>query len=360
MSHVLSEKIKFRKLPDLFTLSDGSKVASLEDWERRREEIREVLLREEYGFMPEAPAEVRAVTQERDEGAFANKAVWAKLQICFDTPKGEFSFPVDLIVPKAVAKPPVFLHIAFRPDVPDSYLPMEELLDQGFAVANFCYNDVTADTLDESGLASMYDRDPLYGWGKISMWAWAASRVMDYLVTLDTVDSSRVAVVGHSRLGKTALLCGAMDERFSMVISNESGCGGAALNRWKGGERIKDLEQVVPYWFCGQFQNHVDGENEMSFDQHFLLALSAPRALYIASAQLDDWADPLSEFLSAYAASPVYTLYGKIGLVTKDELPPLDQPLQEGPEGYHMRSGSHFFSRTDWLQYVQYRKAHNV
>ena len=130
MSHVLNEKIKFRKLPDLLTLSDGSKVASLEDWERRRGEIREILLREEYGFMPEAPDEVRAVTKETDEGAFANKGVWTKLQICFDTPKGEFSFPVDLVVPKAVKKPPVFLHIAFRPDVPDSYLPMEELLDQ--------------------------------------------------------------------------------------------------------------------------------------------------------------------------------------------------------------------------------------
>ena len=360
MYPMLTDKIESRKLPDLLSLSDGTKVTSKEDWERRRGEIRELLLREEYGFMPEAPEEVRSSVQQTDNDAFAGKAIWTKLRISFDTPKGEFSFPIDLILPKAVKRPPVFLHIAFRPDIPDRYLPVEELVDNGFAIANFCYHDVTADAADESGLASMYERDPLYGWGKIGMWAWAASRVMDYLTALDTVDSARVAVVGHSRLGKTALLCGALDERFSMVISNDSGCGGAAFNRWKGGERIKDLERVVPYWFCGQFQNHVDRENEMPFDQHYLLAMSAPRALYVASAQLDDWADPLSEFLSAFAVSPVYALYGRKGLVTEDELPAVNQPLQEGTVGYHMRTGSHFFSRTDWLYYMQYRKTHNV
>ena len=350
----LAALLQERKLPDVLTANDGRIVKSAGDWAGRRLEILDILRREIYGYAPPAPAVVQGIVSQTDDSAFAGKAVQWTLSLQFDTPGGRFAFPLTLIVPKRTRRAPVFLHIAFRPEVPEKYLPAEELIDGGFAIANFCYLDVAPDAADgfKQGLPALYERTGAVSWGKISIWAWAASRVMDYLQSRDDLDRDQVAVIGHSRLGKTALWCSAQDERFSMAISNNSGCSGAALNRGKRGETVEAITRVFPFWFCDRFRIYANREEDLPFDQHFLLSLTAPRALYISSAAEDDWADPRSEFLAALAASPVYERLGAAGLVTPDRLPPVGTELRQGKIIYNLREGTHYLSRSDWLKFM--------
>lgn len=356
---MIDEKLHARGLPPLMTFSDGRPVLGPDDWRARRRELIALLSREEYGFTPAAPESVSAEAVPA-ESAFAGKALRQTVHLSFDTPGGRFSFPFTLLLPKAVKKAPVFVVIAFRPEAPDSYLPAEEILDNGYAIATFCYTHVTEDSAAMNGLAAMYPRDPQTGWGKLSMWAFAASRVLDYLETRQDIDAARACVTGHSRLGKAALWCGAQDERFSMVVSNCSGCAGAAISRGKAGETIGHISQAFPFWFCGNYSSWSGREQQAPFDQHMLLSLVAPRKLYVCSAEEDAWADPASEFLSCVAASEAWTALRLPGFITPDEMPAVNQPLLEGNICYHLRSGSHFFSRTDWGYHMACRLKHHV
>lgn len=376
---LLKNEIEARNIPDLFTFADGTAVTK-ETWDARRAELREILSREIYGYAPEAPADTHAVpVGAPDERACAGKVRGETFRVAFTTPKGEFSFPVNLFVPKhpiGGKKPPLVVHLNFRPDVPDRYFPLEEITDAGFAAAQICYQDVTSDDGDmTNGIAGCYpgnegDRDP-HAWGKLRMWAFAASRLLDVLMTRSDIDAGKIVVAGHSRLGKTALLAAAMDDRFAGAVSNDSGCSGAAVTRGKTGERVEAITRVFPYWFCPAYRQYADREDAMPFDQHDLTALLAPRLLCIGSAWEDTWADPGSEFMTAVLTDRVY------GLLDTGVIPALEDVRSSdgraadrfpacgeaylfagGRLHYHVRPGLHFFSREDWNQYLAFFYRH--
>lgn len=349
----LSKQIEELKLPSLFS--------NEKSWKERRAEIIDILCREEYGFLPEAPLSVKAEVLSEDPKFCAGKANLIKYSLECRLEKEVFSFPVYAVIPKDTSKKyPSLLHINFRDSVPDKYMPSEELFDNGYAVFSFCYKDVTSDDGDFStGLSGIFYKgrerksdDP----GKIAFWAWGAMRAMDFIQTLEFVDKDKIAVAGHSRLGKTALLTGALDERFACAMSNNSGCSGAALSRERvtGRERIADINRQFPYWFCENYKNHQHDEENLPFDQHFLLALIAPRKVYVSSAEEDLWADPISEYLACFAASSVYEPLGLEGFICPDRFPRTGDSLHEGNIGYHLRDGAHYFSRKDWNELINF------
>lgn len=328
---------------------------------KSKEEMLEILLREEYGYMPPEPDNVSWKITENYIPAFcAGKARIKKVDITSVVCGAEFTFPAYVTIPTAEGKHPFFICINFRDNVPDRYIPTEEIVDNGFAVLSFCYNDVTADNGDfTDGLAGVLYKDGVRGEadaGKIAMWAWAAQRVMDYACSLDCLDMEYAGVCGHSRLGKTALLTAATDGRFRIAYSNNSGCSGAAVSRGKNGETIRAITDVFPYWFCENYKKYADNEENMPFDQHYLTAAIAPRYLYVASAAEDSWADPVSEMLNCAATSAVYEKCGKSGFVCEDRLPQVGDVYHEGSIGYHLRSGLHYFSREDWQKAMSFVK----
>lgn len=329
----------------------------------RKEEMIKILCEEEYGFMPVTHDKLSWEVVSKDDVFCAGKATLSKVILTAYFGERTFSFPIYVMIPNTDKKHPFFVHINFRNNVPDKYMPSEEICDRGFAVISFCHNDVSVDNNSENG--SKYGEglnDILFEGikkeknhcGKIMMWSWAASRAMDYAQSLDCLDFTQSAVVGHSRLGKTALLTGALDTRFTYVISNDSGCSGAAITRGKKGERVKEIEKTFPYWFCENYKKYIDNEENLPFDQHFLIAASAPRKVYVASAVLDEWADPDSEYLSCFAASEAYEALGIKGLVCPDRLPKPGDIFHEGNIGYHLRYGTHYLSREDWNNFMDF------
>jgi hypothetical protein len=239
--------------------------------------------------------------------------------------------------------------------------PIKAAIEQGYGVATFYYGEVEPDHLEgwRDGirgyalkLAGRTERGPLE-WGALGAWAWGLSRAMDYLATIPEVNAGQVVVFGHSRLGKTALWAGAQDERFAIVISNNSGEGGASLARRNFGENIACSIEHASWRYCERFREWVDRENELPFDQHMLLGLIAPRPVYVASATKDSLADPKGEFLSAVHAEPIYRLFELRGLETSTWPPPADKPLGQ-TIGYHLRSGGHAITKYDWQQYLDF------
>ncbi len=325
-------------------------------------EIVDLLLKEEYGKLPSPPHSVTATRKKVDPGFCAGKANLQAMTLRCQADFGEFSFPFYYVCPKKAEHPvPCFIHINFRNLIPDCYQPTEELIDAGYATLTFCYQDVSSDNEDFSnGLAGVVypnGEQTEDGCGKIGLWTWAACALMEYAQTLPELDHQRICVVGHSRLGKTALLAGAMEERFYCAFSNDSGCGGAALARENTGETVRAITDRFSYWFCKKYQSHADHESAMPFDQHYLLAANTPHRVYVASAAGDAWACPKNEYLSCVAASAYYENAVGSGFVHPDRHPDVGECFHKGFIGYHLRAGSHYLSREDWQRYIQYLEA---
>lgn len=353
---MIERELQKRQLPDLFLSPNGERITVSADWERiMRPYWKSLLLREVYGQMP--PYVKPEVIGKYNPVTFGGKAVWEEIAFHFTWKEKTHTVPAQLIYPADKKTSPFFIYLNFRPDIPDRYLPVEEIIDHGFGVFVVHYNDITKDNGDfTDGLAGLFSAEKRAGehFGKISCWAYMASHMMDYLITRPEADPKAIGIAGHSRLGKTALLAAAMDERFAFVCANESGCSGAALARGcaEGAESVRNICEVFPYWFCPNYLQYMDCPEAMPVDQHCLLALIAPRAVYIGGALDDTWCGNDNQFLACAAASPVWELYGKQGLATPDRMPECGDILTDGYVGFHLRAGSHFHSRTDWLVYM--------
>lgn len=348
--------------PDLLTALDGTVLTSPAQWPARRRELLDILFREQYGIPPRHDHSARGRLTEVVAPCCAGHARHERLSIDYDTPTGVFTFPMQFLFPADGRRHPLLLLLGFHEDVYNPYCPVEEIIDNGFALGYIRYTDVTSDDADMThGLAGCYPRrNPATDWGKLSMWAFAGSLALDALLARPEVDAASAAIIGHSRLGKAALLCGAQDERFRFVLSNDAGCGGDALEQCKhpGAESYAPMAKTFPYWFCGNRNKYVHDQRGMPYDQHFLLAAIAPRYVAVGSAQEDHWADPYAQQLCCVAASPAWQLHGKPGFLGPEAQATAPADFGEGCIAYHLRTGVHFLSRQDWLCYMAFVRRH--
>ncbi len=385
------------KLPELLISSDGNMIESISAWEeKRRPEILKLFENEVYGKIPEeklSPKSTKLI--EQSEEALSGKAIRRQTAVTFSRQEKSVTINILLYLPKGLENPPIFIGYNFFGNhsitddkdilLTNSWIrnnegfgitenqateasrgmrknrwPIEKIIDQGYGLAAIYYGDVDPDRDNFSDGIHQLFYDPGQSeptendLGSIAAWAWGYSRVLDYLEKEQS--TSKFILFGHSRLGKTALWAGALDTRFDMIISNNSGCGGAALSMRKYGETVGAINSNFPHWFADKFNEYSDREEHLPVDQHMLIALMAPRPVYIASAEDDQWADPTGEYLSGFHASPVYELYGKKGLTNQDP-PPLSQPIHESI-GYHIRPGKHDVTDYDWEQYMAFAKKH--
>ncbi len=390
-------------LPDVMKFESGEMVTGAASWEeKRRHEVLGLFQQHVYGRIMPRPDDLKCeITAERKD-ALGGKATRRLIHISLARHPQWKGMDVMLYVPNdRKAKAPVFAGLSFNgnhavtkeTDVPvsdrwmrphpkikdgvkdnratensrggeSSRWPLETIISQGFAVATAYYGDIEPDHAEgwkdgvraalspDGGSTVWKDGD----WGAIGAWAWGLSRILDYLETDGDVDAAKAAVIGHSRLGKTSLWAGASDPRFAIVISNNSGEGGAALMRRNFGETTAIITKAFPHWFTRTYNQYAGNEKTCPVDQHMLIALMAPRPVYIASAVEDTWADPKGEFLSGKHAEPVYALFGKPGLGA-DSHPAADQPVG-GCIGYHMRTGKHDVLDYDWEQYMKFARRH--
>ena len=362
-------KVRQVLIPNALVTQTGEKVLTSEQWIRtRRPEIIDLFQEHVYGAAPvNRPKDMKFVVDTK-EGVMDGRAIRKQIVITYEGPGGKGNIHLLLFLPTGVHKPvPAFLLINNRdicntdPEriVKSSFWPAEVIIARGYAVASFQVSDLDPDNYDgfKNGVHGIFDSKEKQRsadtWGTISAWAWGASRVMDYFETDEDIDIKRVALVGHSRGGKTALWCGALDERFSMVVSNNSGSTGAAIARGKKGETIKKINDQFPHWFCGNYKNYNDKEEELPVDQHMLIALMAPRHVYVTSATEDEWSDPESEFLSCVHAGPVYQLFNLKGMEL-DEMPEPDTPVFGQNIAYHIRTGKHDLTEYDWHCFMDY------
>ena len=352
----IKEDILKRNVPSLFT-SFGKTIKTKEDFEALVPEIKDLLMREEYGVMPPKPDSFSVAPVPGKYTNFAGKADHKGFTLTAQVYGKEVSFYFTSVIPtKVEGKIPAFVNIAFN-RAPNYRQPTEEIIDRGYAVFTLCYEDCTTDNGDfTNGVASVLcpDRNAPDATGKIAMWSWCISRVIDYIYTLDNIDLNKIAVIGHSRLGKTTLLTAAFDERVKYACVNDSGTSGDALSRGTVGETVYDITSRFPYWFCPNYFKYANNEDSLPFDQHYLLSLVAPRALLCGTAKEDQWADPVSELLALTLTDEVYALYGMPGLVHPDTGPEAPFKLQNGSCSFHTRLGTHCLSREDWNTYMDF------
>ncbi len=374
--------------------------ATLPEWENSRDRLISQFENEVYGQVPIGRYQMAvSVMKERDR-VLAGKADMKEIRINIITSKGELPINVLLLVPAGSSDPvPVIFGMNFYGNhsihrdtvisLSDRWMrqnknygikdnsatetsrgvrayrwAVSKILDRGYALATFYYGDLDPDFHDgfQNGIHPLFYREDQvapasHEWGAISAWAWGARRVMDYLGTNPQIDSTKIALFGHSRLGKTALWAGAQDKRFAAVIANNSGCGGAALSRRRFGETVQIVNNSFPHWFCANFKKYNNNESQLPVDQHQLIALIAPRPVYITSASEDLWADPKGEFLATKEASRIYSLYKGIKNPVINTVPQPGQPLL-GQVSYHIRPGKHDVTHYDWERFLDFLDFH--
>jgi hypothetical protein len=386
-------------LPDPLICQSGKPVKDANCWAvERRPEILDLFSTQVYGRSP-AAVEFRSTIVSTAEDALNATAVRREVDLTLERNGQSLTMSMLVYTPKGKPKSPLFLGLNFQGNhaleddprirLPVSWMrarddgstegnratskgrgtakdgwPVEAIIQRGYGLATIYYGDIDPDFDDgfKNGIHPLFDdwasQFPAQErWGSIAAWAYGLSRALDFLRDDSLVDGTRVAVIGHSRLGKTALWAGAQDERFKLVISNNSGCGGAALSRRAFGETVGRINRVFPHWFCQNHRQYNENESELPVDQHQLIALVAPRPVYVASATLDQWADPVGEYLSCVHADPVYRLLGTAGLGESKPsatLPPPDHPLHSGPIGFHLRTGEHALTLEDWQHYLDF------
>lgn len=393
-------KVPEYNLPDPLICLDGTKVTDKNQWfQKRRREIFDLFEHHIYGKMPgkseKMSFEIRSINKNALKGIATRKEISviieknqseAKLDILIYLPNfqpkpianfiflnfyGNHSIHQDpnimlskQWIPKKIGYG-IFKHRATEKSrgMNSSKCPVEFIIDRGYALSTIYSGDIDPDFDDgfQNGAHPLFykkgqTKPAPDEWGSIGAWAWGLSRAMDYFETDKDIDNNRVVVMGHSRLGKAALWAGAADPRFAIVISNESGCGGAALFRRKFGETISHINYQFPHWFCENFKKYNDKEYELPIDQHMIISLIAPRPVYIGSAEKDLWSDPRGEFLSAKHADPVYKMMGTEGLKAV-EMPEINQPILS-TIGYHIREGEHDILKYDWERYLDFADYH--
>jgi hypothetical protein len=387
-------KVPAYTLPDPLVFKNGTKVKNKKDWDKRRAEIFKIFENEIYGINPVWKGKIIPAELSSNMNALDGTSIRKEIKLTLKNGPRELSMVMLLYLPKSSKPVPVFLGYNFGgnhsvtedPDiaVTNSWMrnnsgngvvnnraseagrgkavsswQVREIISRGYGLATIYYGDADPDYDDgfKNGVHGLYDQQPNdTSWGTIAGWAWGLSRAMDYLEAIPSIDSKKVIVMGHSRLGKTALWAGATDKRFAIVISNNSGCGGAALSKRVFGETVGRINRSFPHWFCGNFNKYNEKEEMLPVDQHQLLSLIAPRPVYVASAEEDLWADPKGEFLSCVEAAPVYILLGGKGFPAT-EMPPVNSPVV-GSIGYHIRTGSHNVTLYDWQQYLDFADLH--
>jgi hypothetical protein len=353
-------------LPDLLERG-ASAITTPAKWSVRRDEILDLFRANMYGRSPGLPQHLAFTMVEENSSAMGGAATLRRVNIVSRQAQRSHQFELTLFLPNRTGAAPVFVLINNRPPSntdparkeKSGFWPAEELIARGYGIAAFQCNELAPDDKDTyrdrvlSIFAPTDAGGPTYTWGALAAWAWGASRAMDYLVTDARVNATRVAIVGHSRGGKAALWAAAEDQRFAMAISNESGEGGAALSRRWYGETISHINGAFPHWFTDTYKTFNGRPAALPIDQHMLLALIAPRALYVASADEDLWSDPRGEFLSLAASSPVFALWGD-SPISADAMPALDTPLVNSRRAYHVRSGGHNLTPYDWNRFADF------
>ena len=369
-------------LPPVLLTSEGKKITTADEWFHiRRPQIMSLFGNLIYGRVPEpqSPITVTYEVAKIDSDFMDGKGTRKDVKIKFKNEFGEAEMLILVFVPNNTDKPvPCFLKHSFsnteskdfdassiRPGKLKNGWPLGEFFDHGYGFVAVYQQDLIGhnEVSFLGGIHKLFYNQKgqsfpkAHEWGVLSTVAWGGSRAMDYLEKDPDIDASRVAVMGHSKMGKATLWTAAQDQRFALAISAQSGCAGAALWRRKSGETLKKMVTRFPYWLCRNAWKFVEQEDDLPVDQHMLLACIAPRPVYVHSGTEDTWADGRGEYLSAYHASEVYELLGKKGL-TSESSPPVNEPVLDGSVGYHIREGGHSIEPFDWTTFIQFANRH--
>jgi hypothetical protein len=374
-------KVPAYDLPPLLVSSEGKPISTPEEWFNiRRPQIMAQFGSLVYGTVPvpESPIKMTFEVVKSDPEFMDSRATRKEVRLRFENAKGSAEMLILVFTPNGSGKPaPAFLQHSFantkdnghdvhpeRPGFLRNGIPLGAFLQRGFGFVVVPQGALVAHNEVEflKGIHRLFYREgqsfpKSYEWGCLSAVAWGASRAMDYLETDPDIDAKRIAIMGHSKMGKATLWTAAQDQRFALAISAQSGCGGAALWKRNFGENLEKMVTRFPYWLCRNAWKFMRNEEDLPVDQHMLLACIAPRPVYVHSGVEDTWADARGEYLSAYHASEVYRLLGKKGL-DSEASPAVNEAIVKSDVGYHNRDGGHSIEMFDWLKFLEFAEYH--